>query len=296
MRLARTRRPTWVLLGVALVACGGGTSGPGSPSAPAPSVPTVGAGGGTVSGAAARLVVPPGALAGPVPLAIGSAATVPLDAYAAVGGSVEVGPAGTAFATPATLALGFATAQPPLGIDVAELRLHVLEGGSWRLLAGGAVDIVAREVSAPVAGSGTFGVRWVPGPSAACAGSGTREFDFWLGDWDLLVPQGVAGTNRIARRGCVIEEEFHEASGTVGRSVSFLGSADGRWYQTYLDSRGNRLPLRGGLEERAMVLYHPLGGSRSTWQPVTPDRVRFTQEQQSGAAWRVTFDSTYVRR
>ena len=45
-----------------------------------------------------------------------------------------------------------------------------------------------------------------------------------------------------------------------------------------------------------MVLYHATGGARSTWQPLTADGVRFTQEQRNGADWRVTFDSTYVRR
>lgn len=291
-----TRGIACSLLASALAACGGGSAGPTAPSTTLPATPTVGAAGGTVSGASSRLVVPAGALAQPVALTLRGTTAVPLDPYAVVNGSVEVGPAGTAFATPATLLLRYASAQPPLGVDPRELRLHVLEGGEWRPVPAGSVDPAAGEVSAPITAAGIFGVCWVVGTSVVCAGADARQFDFWLGAWNLVVPNGVAGTNDIVRNGCVLEEEFREVSGTIGRSVSFLSSADRRWYQTYIDSRGGRVPLHGVLEGRDMVLYQEPGGARSTWQPLDADRVRFFQEAANGGAWRTTFDSTYVRR
>jgi hypothetical protein len=278
-----------------LGACGG-SKNPAGPGAPTPAAPTIGAEGGNVAGGAANLSVPANALAGPVALNIRNTVAVPLDPYAVVGASVEVGPAGTTFATPARLTLSYAGGQPPLGIDAGELRLHVLEGSEWRLLPSGSADSGMRTVSAPLSRTGIFGARWVVGRSAACSGAETRQFDFWLGHWNLVVPNGVAGTNDIVRNGCVLEEEFHEVSGTLGRSVSFLGSADHQWYQTYVDSRGGRVPLGGVLEGRDMVLYVQGGGGRSTWQPQSRDRVRFFQESQTGGAFRITFDSTYVRR
>jgi hypothetical protein len=295
MCLFRRVVPTVAALAL-LAACSGRGSGPVTPSVPAPSVaPTVGVEGGTVSAATARLVVPANALSAPVAVSIRGTTTVPLDPYAALGTAVEVGPAGTAFATPATLVLRYDSGRPPWGVDEAELRLHVLQGGTWHEVPGGGVNPSAREVAAPIASAGVFGVRWI-GPSADCRSAEDRQFDFWLGSWDLTVPGGNAGTNDITRHGCVIEEEFHAAAGSIGRSVSFWSARDRQWYQTYIDSMGNRLPLRGVLEAGGMVLYQGTGGGRSTWSPQGPDRVRFVQEAPQGSGWRITFDSTYVKR
>lgn len=280
-------------LAVAAGACGGSGS-PAGPSTP-PTTPGVGPGGGTVDGPTARLVVPANALATTVALTLRNTTAVPLDPYAAVGGGVEVGPAGTTFSTPATLALRYTTEQPPLGIDPRELRLHVLEGGEWRLVPGGAADPAAREVTAPITAAGTYGVRWVVGPGVLCNGPEARQFDFWLGSWDLTVGTRLDGVNEITRHGCVIEEDFQSAGGSRGRSVSFLG-ADRQWYQTYIDSTGARLPLRGRLEGGNMVLYHELGVGRASWLPLGRDRVRFIQESLSGGVGTITFDSVYVRR
>jgi hypothetical protein len=277
---------------VLLPACGGGGGSPSGPSA-TPAPPEIGPGGGSVSSATARLQVPAGALASPVALALRPATNVPLDPYAVLGAVVEVAPAGTSFASPATLAVGFASGRPPIGADPGEFRLHVLDAGAWRELPGGSVDRGASEAAAPIGAAGVYGVVWVPGPSASC-GSDSHQFDFWVGEWNLVVPNGVAGPNDITRHGCVLEEHFREASGSVGRSVSF--ASGGRWVQTYIDSRGTRLPLEGQLEGRDMVLYVSGGNGRSTWRPEADGRVRFLQEQMTAGAWTVTFDSFYVRR
>lgn len=152
----------------------------------------------------------------------------------------------------------------------------------------------AHEVAAPVAAAGVFGVRWI-GPRRECQGGEDGQFDFWIGSWDLLVPGGSAGTNDITRNGCVLVEEFHATAGSTGRSVSFWSARDRLWYQTYVDTMGNRVAMRGVLVNGALVLDHE-GGGRSTWAPASPDRVRFFQETPQGSGWRITFDSTYVRR
>jgi hypothetical protein len=287
--------PTVFLVTLVAACGGGGASGPAAP-VPVPSAaPTIGAAGGTVNGAAATLVVPANALASPVAVSVRGTTSVPLDPYAAVGTAVDVGPAGTAFAAPATLVLRYTAAQAPWGIDEGELRLHELRGGAWAPLAGSGVNPSAREVAAPIMAAGVYGVRWI-GPAADCRSREDRQFDFWIGSWNLLLPGGaLSGTNDITRNGCVIEEEFHAGGGSIGRSVSFWSPRDAHWYQTYIDSMGNRLALRGVLEGSDMVLYHDSGG-RSTWSPLSTDRVRFYQEAPNGGGWRIGFDSTYTRR
>jgi hypothetical protein len=283
--------------GIALVAltaaaCGGG----GSPSSPSPAatptpVPTIGAAGGTVSAASARLVVPAGALGSAVAVELRAASGLPLDPAAVSGVAVQVTPAGTAFAGGATLAIRFAGGQAPVGSDPAELALHALDAGVWVPLAGSRVDLAAGEVSASITTAGTYTARWTA-PAEGCASAAHRQFDFWLGAWNLVVPGGIAGPNDITRDGCVLLEHFREVSGTVGRSVSFYREREATWYQTYVDSRGNRIDLRGRLEGSRMVMRVP-GGSGSLWEPLDADNIRF---QQFDPAGRTTFDSTYVRR
>jgi hypothetical protein len=48
-------------------------------------------------------------------------------------------------------------------------------------------------------------------PPAPCAYAEHQQFDFWVGDWRVLKPDGsVAGMNRITLEygGCVIHEHY----------------------------------------------------------------------------------------
>ena len=62
------------------------------------------------------------------------------------------------------------------------------------------------------------------GPS--CASPEYRQFDFWLGDWDVF---DMGSTNRTAHvrvesilDGCVLREHYEDGSGTVGESFTIL--------------------------------------------------------------------------
>ena len=102
-----------------------------------------------------------------------------------------------------------------------------------------------------------------PAPSARpakaavpCASPVHRQFDFWVGRWDVVDATGkFAGTNRIERVGdCFLQETWASASGGyTGRSLNSVGF-DGRWHQTWTDTSGLRLELAGGLIEGRMVL------------------------------------------
>lgn len=247
--------------------------------------------GGTVTAASARLVVPAGALGSNVAIELRAPSGLPLDPAAVDGVAVQVTPAGTAFSGGATLALRYGAGRAPVGSDPAELAIHVLDGATWMPLAGSRVDAATGEVTATIPGAGTYTARWTA-PAEGCATAAHRQFDFWLGAWNLVVPGGIAGPNDIILDGCVLLEHFREVSGTVGRSVSFYRERDATWYQTYVDSRGNRIDLRGALEGSRMVMRGP-GGAGSRWEPLDADNIRFQQFDPTG---RTTFDSTYVRR
>ena len=61
-------------------------------------------------------------------------------------------------------------------------------------------------------------------PAKSCTKAEFRQFDFWLGDWEVTLPDGkVAGTNKIESilGGCVLQESW--AGGGLVRQASMTG-------------------------------------------------------------------------
>lgn len=152
-----------------------------------------------------------------------------------------------------------------------------------------------------------------PPPAATpppCAAAPHRQFDFWLGDWDVYQPDGkLAGRNLIERvlGGCVIRESWSGRGGFAGFSLNGWDRDDGRWHQSWYDNQGGRLELAGGRVGDAMVLGsaapHPdkpgvTKHQRITWTPRPDGAVRQLWEvsDDGGSTWRVEFDGRYVRR
>lgn len=148
-------------------------------------------------------------------------------------------------------------------------------------------------------------------PPRPCSQPECRQFDFWLGEWEVTNPKGKpAGTNLIvqALNGCVIEEHWHSASSAFeGKSFNLWDAATGNWHQTWVDNSGQVLLLDGGLVNGSMVLEgtrpSPTPGEadvrhRITWTPKSADEVRQHWETSSdgGENWSTVFDGTYRRK
>lgn len=89
-----------------------------------------------------------------------------------------------------------------------------------------------------------------------CSTTAHREFDFWIGEWEVRRRDGtLAGTNWIERiaGGCGLQETWAGARGHNGRSLNAFDASDGRWHQTWIGSDGMLLKLSGGLREGRMV-------------------------------------------
>jgi hypothetical protein len=281
-----------------LPACGGGSGG--SPSAPTSPEPSIGPAGGTVTAAngAVRLVVPAGALSAPVPLTVRAANGLPLDPHAIVQTAFAIEPAGTSFSAPATVVLRYDPSLGPSGVAEPGLRVHVLTGGEWEAVGGASTDVGANEASARISTAGTYAVRWI-GPDGPCSSSEDRQFDFWLGSWDYHQGTLAVASNEITKEGggCLVEEHFQDPTGVRGRSVSLFSRTDRHWHQTYIDSRGGRLVLVGGVSGRRMILNQG-PTNRFTWDPVDADTVRYVGEQSAdgGRTWTINLDAQYTRR
>jgi len=137
-----------------------------------------------------------------------------------------------------------------------------------------------------------------------------RQFDFWVGTWDVTTPDGKpAGTNQITRelKDCVLHEHWHGAGGGNGESFNIYDRTSRKWHQTWVADEGNLLLLDGGLESGKMVLSGQSASlaqpgtsvlNRITWTPTDPDHVRQLWEasRDGGKTWSVLFDGRYVRR
>jgi hypothetical protein len=146
-------------------------------------------------------------------------------------------------------------------------------------------------------------------PASACAAPEYRQFDFWLGRWDVTSDGAPAGYNevRAIHGGCALQENWVGAGegGISGTSLNAWDRATGRWHQTWIDSGGTLLQLDGGLEEGAMVLAGeqpaaPGGRAvrhRITWTPNPDGSVRQLWEasQDGGNTWNILFDGLYQR-
>jgi hypothetical protein len=164
-------------------------------------------------------------------------------------------------------------------------------------------------VRAPASQASKPAPRTAPEP---CASLEHRQFDFWLGDWEVRESGKVAGTNRISRilGGCALREEWTGAGGGTGTSLNVYDPARRRWHQTWADDKGLVLLLEGEWRGGKMVLEGELpastgggSGSRTTrqrisWTPQGGGRVRQLWESSadSGKTWQVVFDGIYATR
>jgi hypothetical protein len=146
-------------------------------------------------------------------------------------------------------------------------------------------------------------------PKMPCASPLHRQFDFWLGLWDVTDPTGkFAGINRIelVDGGCALYESWSSGGGGyTGRSLNSVGG-DGRWHQTWVDSTGGRLDLAGALVDGKMILEGdspattpggPPVKNRITWTPQADGSVRQVWEASSdgGKSYAIAFDGLYHR-
>jgi len=145
------------------------------------------------------------------------------------------------------------------------------------------------------------------GQPAPCSDPEYRQFDFWLGEWNVLAKDKKVGTNSVVRilGGCVVEEHYVTPQGYEGWSHNVYDGRLGKWHQTWVDNRGGALYLDGGLVDGKMVLEGerpaPDGKgtilNRITWSRLDKGRVRqhWEASKDGGKTWTTAFDGTYVR-
>ena len=146
-----------------------------------------------------------------------------------------------------------------------------------------------------------------PAASATCASPEQHQFDFWIGQWDVKLPNGKkAGTNLIEPilGGCVLRESWTGAGGMSGTSYNIYDRARKVWHQTWVDNQGNLLQLDGSFTGNRMVLEGETRDStgatvlnRITWEfsPTKELRQLWEVSSDGGTTWSTAFDGRYTK-
>lgn len=140
-----------------------------------------------------------------------------------------------------------------------------------------------------------------------------REFDFWVGDWDVRPTgqpaKGPAARNTITMddNGCVLTEHWKAPSGSEGQSFNIFDRSVGAWRQTWVDNGGGQHDYRGAIKDGNMLYVGdtpaPNGAlgrvpTRLTFFHISADSVRQFSEisNDGGKTWQPNYDLMYVRR
>jgi hypothetical protein len=134
-----------------------------------------------------------------------------------------------------------------------------------------------------------------------------RQFDFWLGEWDLTWGEGERGTNHISLilDGMVIQEEFDGPSISLkGLSVSTFNTRLGQWQQTWVDNSGGYLDFSGGFADGKMILSREADVEgkpimqRMVFYNIAEDELDWNWERSGdgGETWQLVWHIHYQRR
>jgi len=147
---------------------------------------------------------------------------------------------------------------------------------------------------------------------AACASqqSPYRDFDFWIGDWEVYNASNndKVGVNSIRRlaSGCLLLEQWQGVLGNTGTSMNFYDPLQDTWRQVW-QSEGVFIDYQGGLDDdgvmrlQGTISYHKTGKTapfRGSWQPQADGSVLQILEQYHAetSQWSGWFSGVYRRQ
>ena len=143
----------------------------------------------------------------------------------------------------------------------------------------------------------------------------SRQFDFWIGNWDVTpfqVPPAsnppLLGTNKVELllEQCMLVENWQGGgpAPSAGKSINFWDQNRGKWRQVWVADGGGSLDYAGEFRDGAMRFegwsLTPTGSrilQKLTFFPISKDTVRqlFETSADSGKTWQPGFDGRYVR-
>jgi len=142
-------------------------------------------------------------------------------------------------------------------------------------------------------------------PAPAAAPVEARQFDFWIGDWEVYGPQGYKiGTNKIelVAGGFALLENWTDARGGSGKSLNSYKRRTRQWQQYWVGHNGQTAEYKGGLVDGKMVMIADVADAqgrpsltRGIWTPNADGTVTqvFETSNDQGLTWTNIFTGHY---
>lgn len=146
----------------------------------------------------------------------------------------------------------------------------------------------------------------------ACDAPENRQFDFWLGEWDVSgtgADSVIVAESSITAgaQGCVIIEYWRPFQGASGYSLNMYDVKSKEWHQEWMDGSGRHTPFKGLVEADGVLRYEQLDGpwtdktikrKRMNFQKIDDNTVRQWGEsyRPKTKEWTIDWDLTYHRR
>lgn len=145
-----------------------------------------------------------------------------------------------------------------------------------------------------------------------CSEPERKQFDFWIGDWELtwtgqdgITYKGENSINYIFD-GCVVEENFNDPnSGFEGISHSVYVPSEKVWKQTWVSNAGGYLDFIGKYEDDKMILSRKFTNAdgkeihqRMVWYNIEEDSLEWNWEKSTdgGENWQLSWHIQYKRK
>ncbi len=157
-----------------------------------------------------------------------------------------------------------------------------------------------------------------PPPPLTCDRPEHRQFDFWVGEWDVrpagqpeTAPTPLGNVIRLEDGGCVVTEHWTTPRGS-GRSVNIFDRTRNQWHQTWVDSTGGLHQYWGNADPAGNLVFlgeTPVAAPgvgrqtvRLTFFNLGPDRTaparvrQFSEVLGADGRWTTSYDLIYYRR
>lgn len=140
-----------------------------------------------------------------------------------------------------------------------------------------------------------------------CDEGAFRDFDFWVGEWDVTAAGATAGTSSIQQilNQCVIFENYTGQGGYAGKSLNIYDTSTKEWKQFWVDNSGSLVEFHGqyadGKFEYHADTVQPDGKRvqrRMIFVKMPEGKVRQYSEQSSdgGKTWSLEYDLLYTKK
>jgi hypothetical protein len=155
----------------------------------------------------------------------------------------------------------------------------------------------------------------LPAQRVPCSSPPFRQFDFWIGEWDVFGINGnKAGDSKISLilDSCIILEEWTSANAQqglryAGKSFNTWNGPVKQWQQTWVDNAGNTTAFTSGKYENKKIIFttdpfpfrkDTIAIRRLTFFDLGADKVRQLGEitKDKGNTWIIEYDLEYRRK